>query len=463
MKNIIHHSLNYKLPLLICLLFLLGCEDYLEVEDPLGQVNSAEVFQDETTATAAVTTLYGKLRDEVLLTGKSEGLSALMGVYSDELIYYGLGGEPMDNFYQHQIFSDNALVENLWNGSYSLIYITNAILEGLGASNDLDPEIRKQLRGETLFVRSLVYFYLAELFGEIPYPTGTDYEVNRSLAKQPVSMIYGNIIADLNEAQGLLGSSYVSEERVRANKMVAAALLSRIYLYMEQWDLAVLQSTTLINDPNFILEPIVEEEFLKESSSAIFQFMPKAAGDNAQEAQTFLFAFGPPPFVSLNPQWVENMEPNDLRREYWIGEITDGNETWYYPNKYKLKENTGTSMEYSVIFRLSEQYLIRAEALARLGNLTSAKEDLDVVRNRAGLLDSGATTQSEVLAAIQRERDHELFSELGHRWFDIKRTGLANEILAPIKAGWKPTDVILPLPENELLMNPNLKPQNPGY
>jgi hypothetical protein len=369
----------------------------------------------------------------------------------------------MDNFYQHLVLPDDMIVENLWNGSYSLIYMTNAILEGLAVSPDLDPEIKKQLRGETLFVRSLVYFYLAELFGEIPYPTGTDYEVNRSLAKQPVSIIYGNIIADLTEAQGLLGTSYISGERVRANKMVVTALLSRIYLYMEQWDLAVLQSTILIDNPNFILEPDVEEAFLKESSSAILQFKPRAEGDNAQEAQTFLFSFGPPPLVSLNSQLVENMEPNDLRREYWIGEITDGNETWYSPKKYKLKENTGTSMEYSVIFRLSEQYLIRAEALARLGNLPAAKEDLDMVRNRAGLLDSEANTQNEVLTAIQMERYHELFSEFGHRWFDIKRTGLANEILAPLKAGWKPTDVLLPIPENELLMNPSLKPQNPGY
>ncbi len=463
MKKIIHHTLNYNLPVLICLLFLLGCEDFLEVEDPLGQVNSTVVFQDETTATAAVTTLYGKLRDDVLLTGKSEGLSTLMGVYSDELIYYGFGGEPLDNFYQHNVFPDNTLVENLWNGSYSLIYMGNAILEGLEASNELDTQIKKQLRGETLFIRSLVYFYLTELFGDIPYPTGTDYEVNRRLAKQPISIIFENIIADLNEAQGLLGTSYISEERVRANKKVVAALLSRIYLYMERWDLAVLQSTILIDDPSFILEPDVEVEFLKESRSAILQFKPRSEGDNAQEALTFIFASGPPPLVSLNPQLIYNMEPNDLRREYWIGEITDGSETWYFPKKYKNQGNTGTSMEYSVIFRLSEQYLNRAEALARLGNLTSAKEDLDVVRNRAGLSDSEATTQSEVLEAIQVERYHELFSEFGHRWFDIKRFGLANEILGPIKAGWKPTDVLLPIPENELLMNPSLNPQNPGY
>jgi hypothetical protein len=78
-------------------------------------------------------------------------------------------------------------------------------------------------------------------------------------------------------------------------------------------------------------------------------------------------------------------------------------------------------------------------------------------------MDSEATTESGILNAISTERYHELFSEFGHRWFDIKRLGLANEILAPIKPGWKPTDVLLPIPENELLMNPKLEPQNPGY
>jgi hypothetical protein len=64
--------------------------------------------------------------------------------------------------------------------------------------------------------------------------------------------------------------------------------------------------------------------------------------------------------------------------------------------------------------------------------------------------------------SIILERYHELFSEFGHRWFDLKRFDLTNEVLSPIKPGWKPTDLLLPIPENELLINPNLI-QNPGY
>lgn len=448
---------------LLGLLLLGGCEDFLEVEEPLGQITSPEVYEDVTTATAAVTSLYGKLRDEVLLTGKPEGLGSVMGVYSDEMIYYGYGGEPMDNFYKHQVFPDDLLVENLWNGSYSLIYMCNAVLEGLAASNNLGDPAKSQLRGETLFVRTMVYFYLMELFGEIPYPTTTNYEENSNLPKIFTSNVFENIIADLKEAKTLLGISYISGEKVRANKMVVSALLARIYLYQGNWDGAVLESSILINNPTISLEENVETEFLKESTSAILQLKPKLDGGNTEEASTYLFVSGPPPFVSLDPHLIETMEVGDLRREHWIGKVTDGSEIWYYPYKYKFKTNTGTSMEYSIIFRLSEQYLIRAEARAKMGNLLGALEDLNTIRNRAGLTDSEAKTGNEVLGAIWTERYHELFSEQGHRWFDIKRLGLANEILAPIKPGWKPTDILLPIPENELLMNPNLKPQNPGY
>ncbi|KJJ39314.1 MULTISPECIES: RagB/SusD family nutrient uptake outer membrane protein [Aequorivita] len=464
MKKAIHYHIKKYIYLLLCPLLFLGCEDFLEAEDPLGQLNSPLVFEDEATATAAVTTLYAKLRDEVLLTGNTQGLGLLMGIYADEMDYYGFGGEPLDSFYQHQVFSDDVIAENLWTQSYALIYMGNAILEGLETSQILSAESKAQLRGEVLFIRALSYFYLVNLYGDIPYAITTNYEVNSILSRMPASQVYENIVIDLNESKTLLGTNYISGERTRVNSMGVSALLARIYLYTEQWNAAEMEASAVINNTSlYNLETEVSNEFLKESPSAILQFKPKTEGNNTLEASTFIFTAGPPPLVSLEPQLIEGMEADDQRREQWIGEVTDGSQTWYYPNKYQNNSNTGTSMEYSIVFRISEQYLIRAEAKAKLGNLPDALEDLNTIRNRAGLMDSEATTQNEILEAIFQERYHELFSEFGHRWFDLKRLGLANEILAPIKPGWKPTDVLLPIPENELLMNPNLYPQNPGY
>ncbi|MNR31887.1 SusD family protein [compost metagenome] len=107
--------------------------------------------------------------------------------------------------------------------------------------------------------------------------------------------------------------------------------------------------------------------------------------------------------------------------------------------------------------------MIRAEARAHLGNVSGAQTDLNKIRRRAGLSDTPADTQSELLAAILKERQVELFTELGHRWFDLKRFGLANEVLGAHKTAWNSTDILWPLPQSELLLNENLLPQNPGY
>lgn len=458
------YRLKNTMILIFIPLLLLGCEDFLEIDDPTGQIAHNAVFEDKTTATAAVTSLYAKLRDEVLLTGKPTGLSFITGIYADEMDYYGYGGDLLDAFYQHRVVSTDLLVQSIWDGSYQVVYMSNGILEGLNSSQGLDAETKAQLRGEALFVRSLVFFYLTDLFGDIPFPTSTDYEINKSISKTQQTIIYENILSDLQEAKGVVSDSYISGERTRANKSAISALLSRMYLYLNQWENANTESSEIINNSALYgLETDLSSEFLKESKSAILQLDPKYNGDNTEEGLTFIFSFGPPPLVSLSPSLVEDMELEDLRKVAWIGEVTDGSSTWYYPQKYKQDSNTGESIEFSIVFRLAEQYLIRAEARARLGDLNGAKSDLNVIRNRAGLSDTQANTFSEILDAIVTENRFEMFAEHGSRWFNIKRLGLTNEILSPIKQNWKPTDLLFPIPESELLMNPNLNPQNPGY
>ena len=111
---------------------------------------------------------------------------------------------------------------------------------------------------------------------------------------------------------------------------------------------------------------------------------------------------------------------------------------------------------------MAELYLIRAEARTHKGQLVEAREDLDMIRLRAGLPNTLASTSKELLDAILQERRVEFFTEHGHRFFDLKRTDNLDEVLVT-KLGWNSTDRLFPLPEKELLLNPNLQPQNPGY
>jgi hypothetical protein len=308
----------------------------------------------------------------------------------------------------------------------------------------------------------LVHFYLVNIYGNIPYIETTNYEENRLVFRVPQAVVYEKIVADLIEAAALLPEDYISAERVRPNKSTAHALLARTYLYMGLWAEASDSASAVINNSQYVWENNLDLIFLKESTTTIWQLKSNIDGKNTNEAAAFVFLTGPPPSLALSESLVNGFEIGDLRKTHWLGAVTNGSNTWYYPNKYKENENTGVSVEYSIIFRLSEQYLIRAEAHARQGNLTSAKEDLNKVRNTAGLANSSAITQEEIVAAIQHERKSELFTEYGHRFFDLKRTSLLDAALSQ-KPGWNTTDELWPLPESDLLTNPNLNPQNSGY
>ncbi len=460
----IKQPFKYYLIALITLCFLLpGCEDFLEPETPLDQIDQQSVFTNETTATAAVTTLYGKLRDGGFLSGHASGNNVLFGFYADELDFYANPGSTTESFYLHQVLPSNTTLSDIWNIPYNIIYSANAVIEGIESASALPEELKKQLRGEAFFIRAFCHFHLLNSFGDVPYIKTTDYSINTSVSRMSSQEVYDNILVDLLEAKSLLGMEYMDSERIRPNSLVVSALLARVYLYRQDWANAELESSRLINNSLFTLDADINNVFLKDSPSTVWQFKPLNQGDNTVEAKFFIFNEGPPPFTALNPDLLADMEVVDLRKLNWIGEVSDGSQSWYFPFKYKERSNTGTSLEYSKVFRLAEQYLIRAEARAMSGNISGAQHDLNMVRNRAGLEITTASTSQQLKVAILSERRFELFTEFGHRWFDLRRMGMAEEVLAPIKSNWKNTDVLLPIPESELSANPNLNPQNPGY
>jgi hypothetical protein len=139
-----------------------------------------------------------------------------------------------------------------------------------------------------------------------------------------------------------------------------------------------------------------------------------------------------------------------------------GGSDYFYPYKYKRRINTPVD-EYTIVLRLAEQYLIRSEACHKQGKFQEALGDINIIRERAGLLPLELTAEDELYKAIFQERKLELFTEFGHRWFDLKRTGLVHAVLSPIKGdNWQETDQLFPIPFAEIQLNPELT-QNPGY
>lgn len=451
-----------RMIMLLLAFWLYGCESFTEVDTPQSQLTSPAVFENAATANAAMSDIYARLREDGMVTGALGGLSSLMGNYSDELHFFG-SNTDIGQFNNHTIVASNSLIASLWNGTYGEIYAANGMMEGLANATAITTEDKNRLTGEALFIRAYLHFYLVNVFGDVPYVTTTEYQTNTTIFKTPQEQVWQNIIADLTAAENLLPETYPTQEKVRINKGVATAMLARVYLYTQQWADAAEKASEAISNPLYTWEDNPANEFLRDSPAIIWALHPGNPGLNTKDARTFVFSSGPPIKPSLSNGFINAFENGDLRRTLWVKTVTNGNDSWYCSYKYKKTLGTGTSQEYTILFRLAEQYLIRAEAYVHTGNLTGAQDDINKVRNRAGLGNTTANTTEDLLIAIAQERRVELFTEQGHRWFDLKRTGKAAAVLSPIKPAWQNTQVVLPIPQTELLLNQNLLPQNPGY
>lgn len=443
---------------------LSSCDSFTETDVPTSELNEFAVFEQKNTANAAMTDIYAKIRDNGILTGKTYGTGKILGLYADELSWWGVDADPSKQFYSNTVQANNLVVAEWWNTAYNAIYASNAIIEGVMASTRLLQSDKDQLIGEAKFIRGLLHFYLIQIYGDVPYITTTDHTVNVKVSRLPEAEVYTRIIEDLNEASELLPENYISEGRVRPNSYAAKALLARVYLYNRNWEEAAKSASAVLNNTQtYNWEEDLSRVFLKTSSTTIWQFMPRTATRNSDDAFTFIFSSGPPPHVALSNNLVDAFESGDRRKTLWIRNITDGSNIWYHPYKYKKSGTSNPQQEYSIVLRLSEQYLIRAEARAQQGELIAAKEDLNKIRNTAGLPNTTAISQSEIIVAILKERRVEFFTEFGHRFMDLKRVGQLDLALANVKESWNTTDKLLPLPQNEISLNPAIAPQNLGY
>lgn len=365
----------------------------------------------------------------------------------------------------------NGIVYNTWNSLYRLIYYANSTMEGLTRSNDVSNDVKDTIMGEAEFIRAFCYFHLVNLWGDVPLILSTDYRVSMNAPRASVSDVYEQIVKDLKEAQSKLPQDYGHSggERVRVNRYAATAMLSRTYLHMGDWGNAETEATSIIHAVDLYgLRADINEVFLKNNTEAIWQLYPIWPSQDTHQGPLYLPSSSASSITDypLREEWVNSLETGDQRRAHWIASKTINGVEYFYPYKYKVRYiEAGTDhTEYSVVIRLAEQYLIRAEARVRLGKLTgpnSAQEDVNVIRDRAGLSVTSANTSDELLQAIERERKAEFFTE-GHRWFDLIRTGRASSVLSPIKSDWQQEDTLWPIHEIELSRNSNLR-QNPGY
>ncbi len=469
MKNTIYTTkLTYKKPLsfltiIFCLCLIFSCEKFVDIDSPITEVITEDVFSSDATANAAIIGMYSNMFDNSSI---STQLTRETSLASDELIDVSTQ-LPLGQFFNNGLTSDNSHVSRFWTQLYKLIFSANDAIEGLKISNRVSKNLKNQLMGEAYFMRAFCHFYLVSLWSDVPLVTSTDYRVNRLASRSPEVDVFQQIIDDLTESKSLLSEDYSFSggERFRPNKFTASALLARVYLYTEAWENAETESTMVINHSAYELLSDLNAIFLENSREAIWQLQSfNNEGTNTHDGNIYIILQTPPTIVTLRDELADSFESNDDRKNHWIDSISDDSQTYYFAYKYKIRgaNTTLPITEAMVFFRLAEQYLIRAEARANTGNISGAQADINMIRNRAGLPNTTATDQASLLLAIEKERKHELFTEGSHRWMDLKRTGRIDEVLGLVKPGWDPHDKLFPIPKDELTDNPNLT-QNPGY
>jgi hypothetical protein len=460
------------------LIFILGCfvccTKFIQIPPPTTALVGVSVYSTNSTAAAALNGIYLTMANNSV-GGGSHGLSALLGLSADEFnLYPGTADGILNQAYANALQSVDDV--SFWRDLYNGIYNANSAIEGITSSSGVTSSMKQQLTGEAKFIRAFCNFYLVNIYGDVPLVTTTNYKTNASIARTPLAEVYHQIIADLKDAQNLLSENYlnpdgsVSQERVRPNKGTATALLARAYLYQQKWDSAEVEATSVINNTNYSLLTDLDSVFLTNSSEAIWQLETPDNGGNTPDAGVFLLSFygGPSiniPFL-LSDSLVIHFEQGDLRATHWVDSIIVAPNTYYFPFKYKLALTGLPPAEFPTLFRLSEQYLIRAEARVEQNNLSGAATDLNAIRTRAGLPNTAASSHADLLTAILNERRFELFTESGHRWLDLKRTGNVDAVMSmitPLKGGvWNTTNQLYPIPRTDIISNGKLT-QNPGY
>jgi hypothetical protein len=483
-KNLIKH---YALAAAI-MLITGSCSKDLEPYNGKSDKLALETPEDLQTATYGV---YSCLVDRLY----TKNLNQLGEYPGDDVALSGATGDQVFYTYTYTHFPGMGNTEQFWQGAYKVIYSANAIIAKItdGTSPLLD-----QLKGENLYLRAMAHFDLVRIFGK-PYSQGAgnnpgivikDNTKDDRPARSTVKHVYEFIIADLKKAATMMTDR---KNAAFASKEVAEALLSRVYLYMEDNNNVLLYADKVISSNRYkLVETQPYKTYFRvvpeENSETIFAIRHTVADDRGKDAIGSMYYNEP---VTQATGWGEvyaslafvkllDQHPEDVRHSF-IEPQRDANGNMqlrnqtpvYFINKYNWQEGIA-NLSSPVILRLAEMYLNRAEANAKLGNKQAAIDDVNIIRRRAGLSGTALYTVNDlkghasVLEVVLEERRLELAFE-AHRPYDLFRNNLPMIRAYPGFHGTNQFDqTILPtntqvinfIPERETGLNPNLT-QNP--
>lgn len=467
-----------------------SCSKLLDIE-PRQSIDSSEALTTREGINAAVTQVYTYFKS-ISLYGRD--LLAIAEALADETQIINRAGGRYVNEGQNVINSHLGG----WATYYAGINNINLILEALPTSPFTAAE-QASIEGELKFLRALLYFNLSRVYayepkvavpaqdrGSVPLVlTGISSPEQIQYPKRAtVTEVYTQLYADLTDA---VAKAPTTGAPNRATKGAAQALFARVALYNEDFPNAIKYATDALASGvgRFVGTTDYVASWRSNSHpesifEILFQTRQESLGvnDALQTAYTTiesvaqansLAALRPTPLPPANgyggivptTAFLARYDAADVRRQLYQLGLNRSNAVVTECTKFLGKSGV-IYMDNVPVIRVSELYLIRAEALVRSnGDLTAALADVNRIRTRAGLTARPATlTSTEIQDEIVLQRRLELAFE-GHRWFDLKRRG-QNVVKTTGNVPYGDTRTLAPVPNSEILANKNLV-QNAGY
>ncbi|WP_349351594.1 RagB/SusD family nutrient uptake outer membrane protein [Flagellimonas sp. MMG031] len=512
MKNIRNTTILFTL-----MLVLTSCEKYLE-EDLRDQIAVENFFNNDQEALLATNGLY-----RILLRGNMYGTRGIDNYYVNGADEVGpsrnVNGQIHNYLIQEGVADGNAI----WSSCYEIVRNASLNISNIEGNENISEDIRNQTLGESYFLRALAYFHLTNLWGDVPYYRELlPLEELGSLGRFSKDEIRSDMKADLSLAFELLPSE---PDLGRASKWAAAALKAKFHLFDSEWAEAKAECDEIIdNSPHRLLENFAdvfdqtdradqyndEQIFVVDfTTEGIFNdagtrrtddYNPRLRDepsnrnnrpggpgtpqrwqllrDTLQTLNQDMSGFGwavPLPEIADRNNW----DPDDLRYDATIVTEYAGFELQfpYYRKNWNLNNTSPRADHHEnyVMFRLADIYLMAAEAENELNGPNGAYPYVNKVRERAFEPDKpwGGMTQESFRTAMYDERKYELCTE-GYRKMDLIRWGILLETVKSTEhRPWnnpgdniQPYHVLLPIPQDELILNPNLltsDPSNNGY
>lgn len=474
-----------KLSLFMMLLFLVSCEDMLE-EKP--KTVAAETFYNtEEEVETAVNAIYLPFHNSTW-----PELIVRLDTHTDW--GYGRGSRSVLNNLQG--FTSIDEMSSYWGNFYLIIRNANLVIKNVSNGTTISQEKVDLCTGEARFLRALAYFNLVRNYGGIPLRTEENMET-RDLGKTAIADIYTFIVQDLIYAEAKLPNQ--PAKAGRPGKYAAKTLLADVYLTLGEYAKARDKANEVIESNQYSLVPVTTKEDFQSkvfgpeivtSPEEIFyiKYMRQPGYGNyilwiLNHVSTGYFNYGGAYAhygMSTNP-FFQNWPSSDIRKNLWtLVNFGLGSNTLVcnkYTDKQAVEASLGAGNDLP-LYRYADALLIYAEASCMADNAPTAQglEALNQVHRRAYGANPNIASPADFKLSdydvvsfrnlVLQERAYEFIFE-GKRWYDLKRTGKAAEVILAAKGATIAEKAYLwPIPTSELNYNQALDPevdQNPGY